>query len=373
MPILKFMNKLFIPVIAIVALCSFAACSTKFNTAAPYKNITVIYGLLDQADTAHYIRIQKAFLDNNKSALTMAQVADSNFYANLNVKIERINSGSGIGNGVHDTIHLNRVDLDLEGYPKQPGVFFTSPNYAYKFKGVLDPTYTYRIVVSNPVTGEVDSAETPIIVDNDASVFNIGDLDDSNKKRAGLDFYSVIINNNNVLDINGSYTAPNGFSFEGLNTPVELAELIIRFNWVDSNITNQAKTAHYYDYDLGFQVPVKGIFDYSINNIDLFSAIKAGMGTAPANTIRLIDKCTLFAYYSTHDYHVYENLAQTAGTGLTGSEIEPLYTNIQGANVLGLYTSKAVRSGTIGITLRTVDSLIASPILQGTNLKGTAY
>ena len=35
---------------AIVAFILMDSCSTKFNVAAPYKNITVIYGFLDQAD-----------------------------------------------------------------------------------------------------------------------------------------------------------------------------------------------------------------------------------------------------------------------------------------------------------------------------------
>src|ERR1700733_715755 len=120
---------------ALLFLIAGTGCTTKFKIAAPYENITVIYGFLDMNDTAHYIRVQKAFLDNSKSALTMSQSPDSSFYANINVRINRIDVTDSL---LHDTIHLNRVDLNLEGYPKQPGVFFTAPNYAYKFKGLLD-------------------------------------------------------------------------------------------------------------------------------------------------------------------------------------------------------------------------------------------
>src|SRR6516164_7458325 len=109
------MKKLIIPFIAMVSLFLLPGCSEKFNVAAPYKNITVIYGYLDMKDTAHYIRIQKAFLDQNKSAVTMAQTSDSNFYANLNVTIAKV-SFNGATQGV---IQLNRVDLNNEGYPKQ--------------------------------------------------------------------------------------------------------------------------------------------------------------------------------------------------------------------------------------------------------------
>jgi hypothetical protein len=361
--------------LATVFLFLMDSCSTKFNVAAPYKNITVIYGFLDQADTAHYIRIQKAFLDNNKSALVMAQTADSSFYASLNVKIERINFYSPTP-GVHDTIHLNRVDLNLEGYPKQPGIFFNSPNYAYKFTGYLDPQYSYRIIVTNPATGEVDSAEAPIIVDTDPLAFNVPYIDDSIANRAGLSFFGTPINTNDVLDLGGTYTIPSiygTYNFFGQTSPAAVAQMVIRFNWVDSNYVTHVLSAHYADDDLGLTPVKNGGFDFNINDVDIYSAISSAMGTAPANTIRLINRCTLYAYIGTPDYYTYEQIQQSQGTGLTGSEIEPIYTNVKGANALGLFTSKGSRVGNISINTETIDSLISSPLLTNMNIKGTAY
>ncbi len=367
------MKRLFFAV-AIVCLFLMDSCSTKFNVAAPYKNITVIYGFLDQADTAHYIRIQKAFLDNNKSALTMAQTPDSSFYASLNVKIERINIYATTP-GIHDTIHLNRVDLNLEGYPKQAGVFFNSPNYAYKFTDALDAHYSYRIVVYNAATGETDSAESPVIVDNDPLAFNIPYLDDSLSNRAGLSFFGTPINTNDVLDLGGTYTIPNygTYNFYGQSSPAKVAQMILRFNWVDSNYVTHATTSHYADDDLGLVPLASSAFDITLNDIDVYSAIRSALGTAPASTMRLLNRCTLFAYLSTPDYYTYQQIQQTQGTGLTGSEIEPIYTNVKGANALGLFTSRGSRVGNISISLETVDSLISSPLLSDINIKGTEY
>ncbi|MBS1689466.1 MAG: hypothetical protein JSS96_12130, partial [Bacteroidetes bacterium] len=76
------MKKISIKTLAIgLLICS--SCSEKFKVAAPYKSITVAYGLMDMSDTAHYVRIQKAFLDENKSAITMAQNPDSNYFPQL--------------------------------------------------------------------------------------------------------------------------------------------------------------------------------------------------------------------------------------------------------------------------------------------------
>jgi hypothetical protein len=363
------MKRLILPFLAMVVLFSAVSCSEKFNIAAPYKNITVIYGFLDKADTAHYIRIQKAFLDQNKSALVMAQEPDSSFYAHINVRIERFNFVDTIH--WHDTIHLNRVDLNTEGYPKQPGVFFNAPNYAYKFTNTLDVQYIYRIVVTNLTTGQSDSASAPVIEDVNKLINYAEVLDDTQKVRAGLDFSSTFANK--YYEIFGIYTAPTNFYFNGQTTPVGVVQVIIRFNWVDSNTITHARSNHFYDYDAGYMPLSNGQFDYQVHNTQLYSALSVGMGVAPANTIRLLDRSDISIYFGTQDFVSYQSAALTQGTGLTGSEIEPVYTNVKGSGALGLFTSRGMRTGKMTITDATVDSLIISPLLQSANLKGTIY
>jgi hypothetical protein len=361
------MNKLFFPVLALL-LATMAGCSEKFNVAAPYKNITVIYGFLQASDTAHYIRVQKAFLDQDKSAFTMAKEPDSNFYSQISVKVKRYRAQATpflLG-----TIQLERVNLDLEGYPKQPGIFFQSPNYAYKFTDILDPASFYRIVVTNLVTGEVDSSDAPVISNANISVDK---LDISKVNVQGLSFYSV--QQTKVLELEGSYLPPNPstYYFNGATNPVGVAQAIIRFNWVDSNISDGLKSYHYYDYDAGYITTNKGNFKYQISNLSIFNGLRNGMGPAPTNTIRLLDRCDLIFYLSTSDFYNYYQISQIQGTGITGSEIQPVYTNVKGANALGLYTAKAEKSGKIIIDDKTVDSLKASPLLSGTNIRGTVY
>lgn len=110
-------------ILLLIVVIGFSACNDKLNIAAPYKNITVVYGLLNIADTAHYIRIQKAFMDENKSAIDMAKVADSSFYGALKVSVKEI-SAAGV---LLNTIPLDKVDLLNEGYPKDQGAFFQHP------------------------------------------------------------------------------------------------------------------------------------------------------------------------------------------------------------------------------------------------------
>jgi hypothetical protein len=133
----------------------------------------------------------------------------------------------------------------------------------------------------------------------------------------------------------------------------------------------------YYDFPTGGQaiagtgVSRSNIF--TIRNIDLYNALATGMGTAPASTARLIDRVEIFVYLSTLDYYTYLQAAAIQGVGLTGNEIEPIYTNVKGNNALGLFTSRGVRSGLMTMTYNTVDSLKASTILTKANITGTLY
>lgn len=361
------MKNFIVTCITFFALLLASGCSEKFNIAAPYKNITVVYGFLDVNDTAHYIRIQKAFLDQTKSALTMATDPDSNFYASLNVKIERFT----FTDNVHpvDTIHLNRVDLNLEGYPKQPGQFFTAPNYAYKFKANLDPNYLYRLLITNPAANVADSADAPIIDDSNSGAFYVDELDTTRPQY--MDFSSLT--NDPYYEITGYYTPSNSsFSFEGLANPAVIGQTIIRFNWTDSNSVTHQLVPHYNDFNAGFfNLSSNGGIDVKIFNATLYGAVASALDPAPANTYRLLGRCNISVYLSTLDFNNYEQSSLTQGTGLTGTEIEPIYSNIKGTDALGLFTSRAMRSASITLTLATVDSLEASPILQTANIAGT--
>ncbi len=364
------MKKIIFPIIAIIALFTLPGCSEKFKIAAPYKDITVVYGFLDMQDTAHYIRIQKAFLSQDKSALVMAQTPDSSFYANLNVKIRRFS----FTDNVHpiDTIHLNRVNLDLEGYQKEPGSFFTAPNYAYKFTNQLNPNYIYRIVITNLTTGKTDSAETPIIDDVTPGKFYVDALDTN--AHIFLDFHNTV--GNKYFEMQGYFLPPVNFFFHYQSNPVVIAQAIVRFNWDDSNIATHQLTPHYYDYNTGYFNFTNNSIDFKIYNNSLYSAIASALITAnplPPNTARLLNKSEIYVYISTQDFLNYQQNSLTQGTGLTGSEIEPIYSNISGDNAIGLFTSRGMHASRITISKETIDSLMQSPILHDANIQGRIY
>lgn len=110
----------------IVAAIIFASCDNELVVTDEWKDIPVVWGLLNKSDTAHYIRVEKAFLDPTTSALDIARIPDSLYYDDATVSLKRISN--------NQVYLLERVNGDLEGYPREGGIFAETPNYLYKIK-----------------------------------------------------------------------------------------------------------------------------------------------------------------------------------------------------------------------------------------------
>lgn len=131
------------------------SCDNTIELEAPYKETGVIYGLLNPADSIHYVRIQKAFLGKG-NANTQAQVFDSTYYPDiLDVRMLRIKNGAVIS-----TFPLTRT----VGPDKDPGLFPNSPNILYKSNGeeIFDDS-EYRIIVTNTQTGYEFFGQTALV------------------------------------------------------------------------------------------------------------------------------------------------------------------------------------------------------------------
>jgi hypothetical protein len=131
------------------------SCNDKLQVNAPWKDITVVYGLLSQNDDTAYLKITKAFLGNG-NALQFAKVPDSSTYpGNLTVKIGAWSGNNLIHTYVFDTINTNSKDS---------GIFYFPTQVVYYCKtGHLDQNYTYKLLITHTKTGVVDSASTILV------------------------------------------------------------------------------------------------------------------------------------------------------------------------------------------------------------------
>ena len=102
------------------------SCDNELDTIEDYKDIPVVYGFISLSDTAQYIRVERAFVDESQSAFDLAQNPDSLYYMNATVELVRESTG--------DRFPLEMVDGNMEGYVRDEGVFANQPNYLFKIR-----------------------------------------------------------------------------------------------------------------------------------------------------------------------------------------------------------------------------------------------
>ncbi len=365
------MKKIYLSALAVITLALlFQSCDEDFKVTAPYKQVTVVYGILDMGDSAHYIRIQKAFLDENKSAIDMAQDPDSSFYDNLDVKILEFNNQK---TQLLKTVSLYRVNLNNEGdtFKKEEPVtdqqFFTDPSYAYKFTNSdlpLNPNNWYQLLITNNTTGRTDSSEFIGIVSNSPD-------------RAQQGLWVSEFTQGNSFAVSFSRTLPsNAFRlFVFMPKNGRIAEGFIRFRYVNKNILTGAQTDHFVNYLFDREQSVTSAgesFRLEVPNSDIYSFLNASIGPPPSDNIeRYIDSCDVFVYVASPEIHFFNqvNLGQTGG--LTSDNIQPFYSNFKGDGVIGVVGSRAMRIyKNVPIDQVTLDSMKLNPATEPLRIRG---
>jgi hypothetical protein len=200
-----------------------SGCKNDIDLLADYKNVIVTYGLLDPADTAHYIRISKVFLGPG-NALVFAQNPDSIGFpiGTVDVKIEQWKNGQLIQN----------FQLYADTTLARDSGIFQSP-YQVLYRGVfpvLKDGSTYKLTVLDLRRGTTLTAETPVVQD-------------------------IVMTNpqSNFMPLNLWDTTNYSFKFK---TGVAGKRYIfkIRFHYTEQFIFDTTQTSqHYVDWFLGGQ------------------------------------------------------------------------------------------------------------------------
>lgn len=337
--------------IVCLALLSLAACDNDFKVGADYREVSIVYGLLDAGDDSkdHYIKILKGFFSETEDNLVLAANKDSIYFSDLDVTIDELSNGT-----VTNTFTCSRVDLYSLPDPiiKQNGVFLDSPNYAYTFNATLNPQREYRLTVKNNISGKVISGVTSIIDVDPASfqiirpftAFDQLDFADANS------FY------------NFAWKAPDN---------AELFDVMLRFYYDEKDLIAGTSEKKSVDLPLGSFIPrTSNSMTYRFENATFYSLLTANLGAAGLNTTRLVDTAELFFIAGDSTIQRYVDVNNAQG-GLTNDQIRPVYTNLEGDDVLGIFGSRGTnRLGFVNFTQSTVDSIIGGTGTRNLNFTG---
>ena len=61
-------------VILILSIVLFSACSTDLDVNADFRETPIMFGLINQSDSINYIRLQKAYSNEDGNALEIARI-----------------------------------------------------------------------------------------------------------------------------------------------------------------------------------------------------------------------------------------------------------------------------------------------------------
>ncbi len=115
----------------IVSFLGMTSCETEFSLNGEYKLTPVVFGLLDQNDSIHMIKITKAFLGDGNN-LEYAQVADSNYFNQVEARIIEYDGVTNTTTGrvweLKDSIISGKSTNGVFYSPDQKIYYFEEPN-----------------------------------------------------------------------------------------------------------------------------------------------------------------------------------------------------------------------------------------------------
>ena len=138
----------YIPIYLSILVTFLTSCSEEVNLTGDFKETAVVYGLLDHADSLHYVKITRAFIGPG-NALEIAQIPDSSYFDNVELTVSEYLGGVFQRTWLlQDTIVTNK-DVD--------GAFYAPEQKVYYFKTL--PTVTS----SMGVPGTVQTSPNPLL------------------------------------------------------------------------------------------------------------------------------------------------------------------------------------------------------------------
>ena len=112
--------KIFKYILSFFALIGIFSCESEFDPILATDPIPLVYSLIDNSDTAHWVKLSRTFI-MNKGVTTQNISTDSLGFPGARVFLERWN-----GDYIYD-----RAELQYYEIPRKPGLFPATPNPLY--------------------------------------------------------------------------------------------------------------------------------------------------------------------------------------------------------------------------------------------------
>lgn len=306
------------------------SCNKELNVNADWKDVTVVYGLLDQTDDTAFIKITKAFLGEGDALVFSKEADSSNYPDKLEVRLDEFLVSSNNDSTLIQSYSCDTVTIHDK--KKGDSIFYYPDQLMYYTTAKLDQKYIYKLHIKNKLTGKVISAQTALV--HDFEIF---------KPMSVASF-------------------PPGKMFEVKWNPAKKGkryQLLIRFYYYESLKSNH-DSLYLRSIDWLVFNNIKAIDDQSTLPYDLYypgdafySAVGANIKPDTLVDHRVAHHCYFIFTVAASDLNTYMEVTEPS---LSLVQEKPSYTNV--VNGIGLFSSRFIKSSdSLDISQITKDEL----------------
>lgn len=304
-------------VLIITLFSGLLGCKNDIDINAPYKDIPIVYGFLDQNQATQFLRIEKLYQNSvNQSTAEGAQIADSLYFDSVIVKLINIVS--------KDTFLCTRVDT----IPKDSGFFSNARNtlYACKLPRNNNANEIYVLSIYLPKKDKYFTAQTPLV--KDAIIYVRTTVLRNDVPRHTFQFRFKSGRNSALYDLNIKY-------------------IYKEMNAADTNIF-EFKTI---DYELAKARDFEADRDYTTNvsSINFIDYLKARIPNDPSKIRRSIN----LEFSTFGGAQEFRTLLDLSRPNLSIVQKNPQYSNISNGG-LGIFSSRNFNSRTQEFDISTI-------------------
>lgn len=239
------------------AALTFFACEDDFNLNGEWEDITIVYGLINPNDTAHYIKINKAFLGDATAEEMAAQTDSLQYEKQLSVQLieYKLNdldddykdpeNWTATGE-VLDFYRTNEIPKRDTNFYGKPGIFGTQVNYLYKSTDRVRKGYKYILEIKIPGKEELITSETYVMNNFQVKIPRSNEVSSSQIRLADYDrpfqttYYKAVYGKNYRIVLRFHYT-----EIEGTDTTYHYVDL----DYPETVVQNMRKPNQ---FDLGY-------------------------------------------------------------------------------------------------------------------------
>ena len=304
-----------------------SSCSEKINLVGDFQETAVIYGLLDQADTLHYVKITRAFIGPG-DAMQIAQIADSSYFDQVDATItEELNGNVTRTWQLKDTLIQDK---------NTNGVFYGPIQKVYYFKTLATGQNEAQVISPNP-------NETSLHKD---AIYKL-----------------KVILNNGEFEVNGETKLASGltttassqnFTFKFSDNPGEYVSTSVAASSTGNCFVVNTKLEIEYNEYIGNNKTLKS-FDWNLGEVDVvpnssrtfvalgetfYDLMKTNVVVDPQITRRTFQGIRITLVGGAEELYNYMVVNKPSSTL---AQTKPSYTNLSvtnGKRVIGIFSSR---------------------------------